>query len=178
MGTSSTAAAPAANALLSVENISLHFGGVRALTEVSFDVCEGELLSIIGPNGAGKSSLLNCINGVYWPQAGVVRFQGQPLDRENPPDDRPRGPLGGHDERRRPDARGQLVLPGEGSAGEGLEPRLLLGPSSRRLESKACCEGRPGRAPHRTPRSAGVQVPTLVSRCSICRLQASGDDGG
>ena len=51
--------------ILDVQNISLAFGGVKALTDISFDVREHELRAIIGPNGAGKSSLLNCINGVY-----------------------------------------------------------------------------------------------------------------
>ena len=56
--------------LLAVEDISLSFGGVRALTDVSFDIRQGEIRAIIGPNGAGKSSMLNCINGFYHPQAG------------------------------------------------------------------------------------------------------------
>ena len=53
--------------VLDVKNISLAFGGVKALTDISFDVCEHEVRAIIGPNGAGKSSMLNCINGVYTP---------------------------------------------------------------------------------------------------------------
>jgi branched-chain amino acid transport system ATP-binding protein len=56
--------------ILDVQNISLGFGGVKALTDISFDVREHEVRAIIGPNGAGKSSMLNCINGVYWPQQG------------------------------------------------------------------------------------------------------------
>jgi ABC-type glutathione transport system ATPase component len=52
------------------QNISLRFGGVKALTDISFDVREHEIRAIIGPNGAGKSSMLNCINGVYTPQEG------------------------------------------------------------------------------------------------------------
>ena len=56
--------------LLSVENISLSFGGVKALTDISFDIRKGEIRAIIGPNGAGKSSMLNCINGFYHPQQG------------------------------------------------------------------------------------------------------------
>jgi branched-chain amino acid transport system ATP-binding protein len=60
--------------LLSVENVSLAFGGVRALQEVSFDVRSHEVRAIIGPNGAGKSSMLNVINGVYHPQRGKIRF--------------------------------------------------------------------------------------------------------
>jgi branched-chain amino acid transport system ATP-binding protein len=61
--------------LLSVENVSLGFGGVRALQEVSFDVLEHEIRAIIGPNGAGKSSMLNVLNGVYHPQQGRIRFK-------------------------------------------------------------------------------------------------------
>jgi branched-chain amino acid transport system ATP-binding protein len=63
--------------ILSLENISLSFGGVKALTDISFDVREGEIRSIIGPNGAGKSSMLNVINGVYRPQEGRIVFRGQ-----------------------------------------------------------------------------------------------------
>ena len=63
--------------LLSVENISLSFGGVKALTDISFDVKEHEIRAIIGPNGAGKSSMLNCINGVYQPQQGSITFRGK-----------------------------------------------------------------------------------------------------
>jgi branched-chain amino acid transport system ATP-binding protein len=55
--------------ILDVQNISLSFGGVKALTDISFDVREHEIRAIIGPNGAGKSSMLNCINGVYKPKA-------------------------------------------------------------------------------------------------------------
>ena len=59
------------------ENISLAFGGVKALTDISFDVREHEVRAIIGPNGAGKSSMLNVINGVYQPQEGSVTFRGE-----------------------------------------------------------------------------------------------------
>jgi len=61
--------------ILSVENVSLAFGGVKALSEVSFDVQEHEVRAIIGPNGAGKSSMLNVLNGVYHPQQGKIRFE-------------------------------------------------------------------------------------------------------
>src|SRR6187397_1843642 len=63
--------------VLAIDNISLAFGGVRALAEVSFDVREHEIRAIIGPNGAGKSSMLNVINGVYHPQEGTIIFRGQ-----------------------------------------------------------------------------------------------------
>ena len=59
--------------ILDVQNISLSFGGIKALTDISFDVREHEIRAIIGPNGAGKSSMLNCINGVYQPQKGSIR---------------------------------------------------------------------------------------------------------
>jgi len=65
------------DAVLAVENISLSFGGVKALSDVSFDVRQGEIRAIIGPNGAGKSSMLNVINGVYHPQQGSVRYRGE-----------------------------------------------------------------------------------------------------
>ncbi len=61
--------------ILKVDDISLSFGGVKALTDVSFDVREHEVRAIIGPNGAGKSSMLNVINGVYTPQKGRISFR-------------------------------------------------------------------------------------------------------
>ena len=63
--------------ILDLKNISLSFGGVKALTDISFDVREHEVRAIIGPNGAGKSSMLNVINGVYHPQEGEIIFRGQ-----------------------------------------------------------------------------------------------------
>jgi len=70
--------------LLGVEEISLSFGGVKALSGVTFDVRQGEIRAIIGPNGAGKSSMLNVINGVYSPQQGTVRFRGEARRGMNP----------------------------------------------------------------------------------------------
>ncbi|MFN0184760.1 MAG: ABC transporter ATP-binding protein [Aquabacterium sp.] len=69
--------------ILAVNNISLAFGGVKALSDISFDVREHEVRAIIGPNGAGKSSMLNCINGVYTPQKGTISFRGQTFDHMN-----------------------------------------------------------------------------------------------
>jgi branched-chain amino acid transport system ATP-binding protein len=63
--------------VLAVEGVSLAFGGVQALRDVSFDVRKHEVRAIIGPNGAGKSSMLNVINGVYHPQQGTIRLQGR-----------------------------------------------------------------------------------------------------
>jgi branched-chain amino acid transport system ATP-binding protein len=70
--------------ILDLQNISLRFGGVKALTDISFDVREHEIRAIIGPNGAGKSSMLNVINGVYHPQEGVIVFRGQERKRMEP----------------------------------------------------------------------------------------------
>jgi branched-chain amino acid transport system ATP-binding protein len=69
--------------ILEVNNISLRFGGVKALTDISFDVREHEVRAIIGPNGAGKSSMLNCINGVYAPQEGQITFRGKTFSNMN-----------------------------------------------------------------------------------------------
>jgi branched-chain amino acid transport system ATP-binding protein len=66
---------PVGETVLSVEDVSLAFGGVKALQGVSFDVREHEIRAIIGPNGAGKSSMLNVLNGVYHPQQGTIRFK-------------------------------------------------------------------------------------------------------
>jgi branched-chain amino acid transport system ATP-binding protein len=63
--------------ILDLQNISLRFGGVKALTNISFDIREHEIRAIIGPNGAGKSSMLNVINGVYHPQEGTIIFRGE-----------------------------------------------------------------------------------------------------
>jgi branched-chain amino acid transport system ATP-binding protein len=70
--------------VLRLENISLGFGGVKALSEISFDVREHEIRAIIGPNGAGKSSMLNVINGVYRPQQGSIVLHGQARQGMNP----------------------------------------------------------------------------------------------
>jgi branched-chain amino acid transport system ATP-binding protein len=70
--------------LLEVKNISLSFGGVKALQEISFDIRKGEIRAIIGPNGAGKSSMLNVINGFYHPQEGEVWFDGKIRDHLKP----------------------------------------------------------------------------------------------
>jgi branched-chain amino acid transport system ATP-binding protein len=78
-----TAGRPRGEVILDVRNISLAFGGVKALTDISFDVREHEIRSIIGPNGAGKSSMLNCINGVYTPQQGSISFRGQTFSHMN-----------------------------------------------------------------------------------------------
>ena len=67
-----------------IENLSLSFGGVKALIDVSLDIRDNEILAIIGPNGAGKTCLLNCINGFYKPQKGVIYFEGQRITRIRP----------------------------------------------------------------------------------------------
>ncbi|MBM3555148.1 MAG: ABC transporter ATP-binding protein [Alphaproteobacteria bacterium] len=69
----------AATPFLAVDDVSLNFGGVQALANVSFAVGKGELFSIIGPNGAGKTSMLNCVSGRYRPTAGAIRFDGSDI---------------------------------------------------------------------------------------------------
>ncbi len=71
------AAREAGEVILELQNISLSFGGVKALTDISFDVRRHEIRAIIGPNGAGKSSMLNVINGVYRPQKGNIILHGK-----------------------------------------------------------------------------------------------------
>ncbi len=72
------------HALLRVEDVTLRFGGVVALDGVSFRVEPGELFATIGPNGAGKTSIFNCLNGVYRPQEGRIRFRGEDLLGKKP----------------------------------------------------------------------------------------------
>jgi branched-chain amino acid transport system ATP-binding protein len=63
--------------ILRVDNVSLSFGGVKAIADISFNILEGEIRAIIGPNGAGKTSMLNVINGFYHPQEGTINFRGK-----------------------------------------------------------------------------------------------------
>lgn len=70
--------------LLAVDNVSLSFGGVKAITDVSFDIRKGEIRAIIGPNGAGKTSMLNVINGFYHPQEGRITFKGETRQKMRP----------------------------------------------------------------------------------------------
>ncbi|MEM7267794.1 MAG: ATP-binding cassette domain-containing protein, partial [Pseudomonadota bacterium] len=64
------------SAVMEMKNITLKFGGVTALSDISFNILEGEIRAIIGPNGAGKSSMLNVVNGFYHPQEGEVWYKG------------------------------------------------------------------------------------------------------
>jgi len=68
--------------LLRVEEISISFGGLKALNEVSFEIYPGEIMAIIGPNGAGKTTMLNIINGVYTPDEGRIYFEGRERPRK------------------------------------------------------------------------------------------------
>lgn len=72
--------------LLSVQGVSKHFGGLQALTNVTFDLPEGQILGLIGPNGAGKTTLFNAINGVYPPEDGRIIFRDQDVTRAKPYD--------------------------------------------------------------------------------------------
>ncbi len=72
------------NSLISFNNVNLNFGGVNALTEVSFDIKEKSLFAIIGPNGAGKTSIFNCISGIYRPTSGIVKIFDQDIKTMRP----------------------------------------------------------------------------------------------
>jgi branched-chain amino acid transport system ATP-binding protein len=69
---------------LTIDDVSLSFGGIRALSDVSLSLERGELYAIIGPNGAGKTSILNCISGFYQPDSGTIRFEDQNITGYRP----------------------------------------------------------------------------------------------
>ena len=71
-------------ALLDVSNLSIHFGGVKAVQNVSFSIDAGIVYSVIGPNGAGKTTLFNLITGVYTPTAGEIRLDGEAIHGRSP----------------------------------------------------------------------------------------------
>ena len=70
--------------LLSVRNVSMRFGGIVALDNVSFDMTAGQIVGLIGPNGAGKTTLFNCVSRIYTPDAGDLIFEGRSIVRETP----------------------------------------------------------------------------------------------
>jgi branched-chain amino acid transport system ATP-binding protein len=72
------------SAIIRIDHVSLNFGGVSALSDVSLDIKTDEILAIIGPNGAGKTALLNCVNGFYKPQKGDIYYQERKITRERP----------------------------------------------------------------------------------------------
>lgn len=86
----SGAHAPTA-AHLAVEGLGLWFGGLKALTDVSFEVKPGTITALIGPNRAGKTSLFNCISGFYRPRAGAIRLDGADITQTHPRSGRRRG---------------------------------------------------------------------------------------
>jgi len=71
-------------AFFEVQNLSISFGGLAALQDISFALNRGEIYAIIGPNGAGKTTLFNCINGIYKPKEGLIRFKDQPINGLKP----------------------------------------------------------------------------------------------
>ncbi|MBT7631643.1 MAG: ATP-binding cassette domain-containing protein [Desulfobacula sp.] len=72
------------NNLLEAKNIEKSFGGIKALDNISFSVPENSIVSIIGPNGSGKTTFLNCVNGIYTPEKGSLKFKGQELIHKKP----------------------------------------------------------------------------------------------
>ena len=76
---------PSSSAGLNVSRLSLAFGGLKALSDVSFSVAPRSITAVIGPNGAGKTSLFNCISGFYRPSAGAIEFGGEDISKLHPP---------------------------------------------------------------------------------------------
>ena len=74
----------AENIALHIENITMQFGGVVSVNNLSMDVPEGRIIALIGPNGAGKTTAFNCITGVYRPTNGLIEFMGKPMVRNHP----------------------------------------------------------------------------------------------
>ena len=72
------------NTILRLENVTMQFGGVVAVNNLSLKVNEGEIVALIGPNGAGKTTAFNCITGVYQPTNGIVEYKGEPIVRAHP----------------------------------------------------------------------------------------------
>lgn len=72
------------NVLISIKNLSIHFGGLKAVDNVSFDICQGEILGLLGPNGAGKTTCFNMISGVYEPTSGEIYLDGKRTDGLSP----------------------------------------------------------------------------------------------
>ncbi len=73
-----------ADNVLHVEHITMQFGGVVAVNDLTLDVNQGEIVALIGPNGAGKTTAFNCVTGVYEPTNGLVSFRGQPIIQNHP----------------------------------------------------------------------------------------------
>jgi len=84
MSVNSTLQASMPAPILAARHVGLRFGGVTALSDVSFEVCQGELFSIIGPNGAGKTSVVNCISGRYRPSEGSIVYRAQDITQLKP----------------------------------------------------------------------------------------------
>ena len=71
-------------AFFKVKDLSISFGGLKALSDISFEITEGEIYAIIGPNGAGKTTLFNCINGIYPPEEGLIEFKDRNIRGKKP----------------------------------------------------------------------------------------------
>jgi branched-chain amino acid transport system ATP-binding protein len=114
-------------ALLEVENVSKNFSGLRAVADVSFAVPQGAIFAVIGPNGAGKTTLFNIIAGVFAPEMGVVRFNGERIDRL-PPEEVCRRGIG---------RTFQIVRPFPGLT---VEENVIVGALLRRADPVAATE--------------------------------------
>ncbi|MEO8203573.1 MAG: ATP-binding cassette domain-containing protein, partial [Betaproteobacteria bacterium] len=132
-------AAREGEALLKVRGVSMRFGGLQALEDVSFDVMRGEILALIGPNGAGKSTLLNIISGALAPTAGETHFRGERLNGFSADQVNARGlvrTFQGAEILRNMTVRENVVTAGVARCGAGIAAGLLgFGPARRALDA-------------------------------------------
>jgi branched-chain amino acid transport system ATP-binding protein len=162
--------------LVSVRNVTLTFGGVVALNDVSFDIPRGGILGLIGPNGAGKTSLFNCLSRLYTPQSGEILVDGQSILRRKPHELAALGLARGFQNLalfRKLSVLDNIRIGGHSTIATGLVSDLLRLPGARRQESELEARAwdvatRLGLAPHAlTP--AGVLPFGLQKRIELAR---------
>ena len=141
-------------ALLEVDNVTIRFGGVTALDQVSFDIKEGEILGLIGPNGAGKTTCFNVMTGVYQATSGEVRFDGAAAGEPQA--------ARHHQARHRPHLPEHPALQGDDRPGErdGRRRRAQQGRPAQRAVPHARCTA----VPRRPPRGRGVRAARVRRR--------------
>ena len=158
-----------ATRILEVDNVTLRFGGVVALDEVSFHINEGEILGLIGPNGAGKTTCFNVMTGVYQPTSGEVRFHGEPLGRPQAVRD--------HQARHRPDVPEHPAVRQHDGARERHGGRRRPPPHRGAVGAvpAAPAPRRGGRGPRRGPRSCSSSWASTKRADELARNLPYGD---
>ena len=158
--------------LLSVENVSLSFGGVKAVSDVSFDIRKGEIRAIIGPNGAGKTSMLNVINGFYQPQEGRITSRARRARRCAPT--KPPWRHRAHLPERRAVPRHDGARQHHGRPHPEDEQELLLAVAAPRPGLPRRSSTATGRGDHRLPKDTGDPTRPRLADCpTACRSGSS-----